>query len=200
MGSGVSQEQHALAVDQRKLCALAFKLGRKLVRDGTGEGQPAHGFVIIMALAKLLFEMKANGQPKLGKIMNPALYDYRDKNFNLNDADAYATLVNLAREDGAIVIDLPTGQILGGNYSIVDLSEAQHDMKGGTRHRSASSFAQITGGFVIVASEAECKKLTNAEHVTVFYGNNKPREESLQEQVRGGAVATRLSVSRASTS
>ena len=200
MGSGVSQEQHALAVDQRKLCALAFKLGRKLVRDGTGEGQPAHGFVIIMALAKLLFEMKANGQPKLGYIMNPALYDYRNKNFNLNDADAYATLVNLAREDGAIVVDLPTGQILGGNYSIVDLSEAQHDMKGGTRHRSASSCAQITGGFVIVASEAECKKLTNAEHLTVFYGNKVPREESLQEQVRGGAFATRLSVSRASTS
>ena len=200
MGSGVSQEQHALAVDQRKLCALAFKLGRKLVRDGTGEGQPAHGFVIIMALAKLLFEMKANGQPKLGYIMNPDLYDYRNKNFNLNDANAYATLVNLAREDGAIVVDLPTGQILGGNYSIVDLSEAQHDMKGGTRHRSASSFAQITGGFVIVASEAECKKLTNAEHLTVFYGNKVPREESLQEQVRGGAFATRLSVSRASTS
>ena len=200
MGSGVSQEQHALAVDQRKLCALAFKLGRKLVRDGTGEGQPAHGFVIIMALAKLLFEMKANGQPKLGYIMNPDLYDYRNKNFNLNDANAYATLVNLAREDGAIVVDLPTGQILGGNYSIVDLSEAQHDMKGGTRHRSASSCAQITGGFVIVASEAECKKLTNAEHLTVFYGNKVPREESLQEQVRGGAFATRLSVSRASTS
>ena len=123
-----------------------------------------------------------------------------NKNFNLNDANAYATLVNLAREDGAIVVDLPTGQILGGNYSIVDLSEAQHDMKGGTRHRSASSCAQITGGFVIVASEAECKKLTNAEHVTVFYGNKVPREESLQEQVRGGAFATRLSVSRASTS
>ena len=197
MGSGVSQEQHALAVDQRKLCALAFKLGRKLVRDGTGEGQPAHGFVIIMALAKLLFEMKANGQPKLGYIMNPDLYDYRNKNFNLNDADAYATLVNLAREDGAIVVDLPTGQILGGNYSIVDLSEAQHDMSGGTRHRSASSLAQITGGFVIVASEAECKKLTNAEHLTVFYGNKVPREESLQEQVRGGVC--RLSpISRAS--
>ena len=197
MGSGVSQEQHALAVDQRKLCALAFKLGRKLVRDGTGEGQPAHGFVIIMALAKLLFEMKANGQPKLGYIMNPDLYDYRNKNFNLNDANAYATLVNLAREDGAIVVDLPTGQILGGNYSIVDLSEAQHDMKGGTRHRSASSCAQITGGFVIVASEAECKKLTNAEHLTVFYGNKVPREESLQEQVRGGVC--RLSpISRAS--
>ena len=200
MGSGVSQEQHALAVDQRKLCALAFKLGRKLVRDGTGEGQPAHGFVIIMALAKLLFEMKANGQPKLGYIMNPDLYDYRNKNFNLNDANAYATLVNLAREDGAIVVDLPTGKILGGNYSIFDLSEAQHDMSGGTRHRSASSLAQITGGFVIVASEAECKKLTNAEHLTVFYGNKVPREESLQEQVRGGAFATRLSVSRASTS
>ena len=200
MGSGVSQEQHALAVDQRKLCALAFKLGRKLVRDGTGEGQPAHGFVIIMALAKLLFEMKANGQPKLGKIMNPALYDYRGKNLNLNDADAYATLCLLACADGAIVVDLPTGQILGGNYSIVDLSEAQHDMKGGTRHRSASSCAQITGGFVIVASEAECKKLTNAEHVTVFYGNNVPREASLRDQVRGGAFAARLSVSRASTS
>ena len=200
MGSGVSQEQHALAVDQRQLCALAFKLGKKVVFDGTGEGQPAHGFVIIMALAKLLFEMKPNGKPKLGKIMNPDLYDYRDKNFNLNDANAYATLCLLAREDGAIVIDLPTGQILGGNYSIVDLSEAQHDMKGGTRHRSASSLAQITGGFVIVASEAECKKLTNAEHVTVFYGNNVPREASLRDQVRGGAFATRLSVSRASTS
>ena len=200
MGSGLSQEQRELAVDQRQLCALAFKLGKKVVFDGTGEGQPAHGFVIIMALAKLLFEMKANGQPKLGYIMNPDLYDYRNKNFNLNDANAYATLVNLAREDGAIVIDLPTGQILGGNYSIVDLSEAQHDMKGGTRHRSASSCAQITGGFVIVASEAECKKLTNAEHLTVFYGNKVPREESLQEQVRGGAFATRLSVSRASTS
>ena len=200
MGSGVSQEQHALAVDQRKLCALAFKLGRKLVRDGTGEGQPAHGFVIIMALAKLLFEMKANGQPKLGYIMNPDLYDYRNKNFNLNDANAYATLVNLAREDGAIVVDLPTGQILGGNYSIVDLSEAQHDMKGGTRHRSASSFAQITGGFVIVASEAECKKLTNAEHVTVFCGNNVPKEESLQEQARGGASRLSLHLARVSVS
>ena len=200
MGSGVSQEQHALAVDQRKLCALAFKLGRKLVRDGTGEGQPAHGFVIIMALAKLLFEMKANGQPKLGYIMNPDLYDYRNKNFNLNDANAYATLVNLAREDGAIVIDLPTGQILGGNYSIVDLSEAQHDMKGGTRHRSASSFAQITGGFVIVASEAECKKLTSAEYVTVFYGNNVPKEESLQEQARGGASWDSLHLARVSVS
>ena len=193
MGAGAS-------TTEKKHCALAFKLAKKGVRDGIGEGQPAHGFVIIMALAKLLFEMKANGQPKLGYIMNPDLYDYRNKNFNLNDANAYATLVNLAREDGAIVVDLPTGQILGGNYSIVDLSEAQHDMKGGTRHRSASSCAQITGGFVIVASEAECKKLTNAEHLTVFYGNKVPREESLQEQVRGGAVATRLSVSRASTS
>ena len=193
MGAGAS-------TTEKKHCALAFKLAKKGVKDGIGEGQPAHGFVIIMALAKLLFEMKANGQPKLGKIMNPALYDYRDKNLNLNDADAYATLCLLACADGAIVVDLPTGQILGGNYSIVDLSEAQHDMKGGTRHRSASSCAQITGGFVIVASEAECKKLTNAEHVTVFYGNNVPREASLRDQVRGGAFAARLSVSRASTS
>ena len=190
MGAGAS-------TTEKKHCALAFKLAKKGVKDGIGEGQPAHGFVIIMALAKLLFEMKANGQPKLGKIMNPDLYDYRDKNFNLKDANAYATLCLLAREDGAIVVDLPTGKILGGNYSIFDLSEAQHDMSGGTRHRSASSCAQITGGFVIVASEAECKKLTNAEHVTVFYGNNKPREESLQEQVRGGVC--RLSpISRAS--
>ena len=200
MGSGLSQEQRELAVDQRQLCALAFKLGKKVVFDGTGEGQPAHGFVIIMALAKLLFEMKANGQPKLGYIMNPDLYDYRNKNFNLNDANAYATLVNLAREDGAIVVDLPTGQILGGNYSIVDLSEAQHDMKGGTRHRSASSCAQITGGFVIVASEAECKKLTSAEYVTVFYGNNVPKEESLQEQARGGASRLSPYLARVSVS
>ena len=197
MGAGASSAR-AVSAEERSRCVAVFKLAKKLVRDGTGEGQPAHGFVIIMAHAAAIFAMKENGKPKLGKIMNPALYDYRDKNFNLNDADAYATLCLLACADGAIVVDLPTGQILGGNYSIVDLSEAQHDMKGGTRHRSASSFAQITGGFVIVASEAECKKLTNAEHVTVFYGNKVPREESLQEQVRGGAFATRLSVSRAS--
>ena len=193
MGAGAS-------TTERKHCAVAFKLTKKAVKDGIGEGQPAHGFVIIMAHAAAIFAMKENGKPKLGKIMNPALYDYRGKNLNLNDADAYATLCLLACADGAIIFVLPTGQILGGNYSIVDLSEAQHDMKGGTRHRSASSFAQITGGFVIVASEAECKKLTNAEHLTVFYGNKVPREESLQEQVRGGAFATRLSVSRASTS
>ena len=191
MGAGAS-------TTERKHCAVAFKLTKKAVKDGIGEGQPAHGFVIIMAHAAAIFAMKENGKPKLGKIMNPALYDYRGKNLNLNDADAYATLCLLACADGAIVVDLPTGQILGGNYSIVDLSEAQHDMKGGTRHRSASSFAQITGGFVIVASEAECKKLTSAEYVTVFYGNNVPKEESLQEQARGSA--SRLYISRTSTS
>ena len=193
MGAGAS-------TTEKKHCALAFKLAKKAVRDGIGEGQPAHGFVIIMAHAAAIFAMKENGKPKLGKIMNPALYDYRDKNLNLNDADAYATLCLLACADGAIVVDLPTGQILGGNYSIVDLSEAQHDMKGGTRHRSASSLAQITGGFVIVASEAECKKLTNAEHVTVFYGNNVPKEESLQEQARGGASRLSLFLARVSVS
>ena len=193
MGAGAS-------TTEKKHCALAFKLAKKGVKDGIGEGQPAHGFVIIMAHAAAIFAMKANGKPKLGKIMNPALYDYRSKNLNLNDADAYATLCLLACADGAIVVDLPTGQILGGNYSIVDLSEAQHDMKGGTRHRSASSFAQITGGFVIVASEAECKKLTSAEHVTVFYGNNVPKEESLQEQARGGASRLSLHLARVSVS
>merc|ERR1719440_807034 len=121
--------------------------------------------------------------------MNSELYDYRSKNLYLTDPKVYATLSNLAREDGAIVIDWSTGQILGGNYSIFDLSEAQDDMTGGTRHRSASSCAQITGGFVIVASEAECKKLTNAEHLTVFYGNKVPREESLQEQPNANAPA-----------
>ena len=193
MGAGAS-------TTEKKHCALAFKLAKKGVRDGIGEGQPAHGFVIIMAHAAAIFAMKDNGKPKLGKIMNPALYDSRSKNLNLNDADAYATLCLLACADGAIVVDLPTGQILGGNYSIVDLSEAQHDMKGGTRHRSASSFAQITGGFVIVASEAECKKLTSAEYVTVFYGNNVPKEESLQEQARGGASRLSPYLARVSVS
>ena len=199
MGAGASSAR-ALSAEERSRCVLVFKLAKKLVRDGTGEGQPAHGFCIILADGTVLFATKPNGKAKLGKIMNPTLYDYRDKGLYLTDANVYATLCLLAREDGAIVIDWSTGQILGGNYSIFDLSEAQHDMSGGTRHRSASSLAQITGGFVIVASEAECKKLTNAEHLTVFYGNKVPREESLQEQVRGGAVATRLSVSRASTS
>ena len=190
----------AASAAERQRCYLVFKLSTKLVRDGTGEGQPAHGFCIILADGRVLFATKPNGKPKLGKIMNPVLYDYRDKGLYLTDPKVYATLSNLAREDGAIAIDWATGQILGGNYSISDLSEAQDDMAGGTRHRSASSVAEITGGFVIVASEAECKKLTNAEHLTVFYGNKVPREESLQEQVRGGAFATRLSVSRASTS
>ena len=80
MGAGAS-------TTEKKHCALAFKLAKKGVRDGIGEGQPAHGFVIIMAHAAAIFAMKENGKPKLGKIMNPALYDYRDKNFNLNDAD-----------------------------------------------------------------------------------------------------------------
>ena len=199
MGAGASSAR-AVSAEERSRCVAVFKLAKKLVRDGTGEGQPAHGFCIILADGRVLFATKPNGKPKLGKIMNPVLYDYRDKGLYLTDPKVYATLSNLAREDGAIAIDWATGQILGGNYQISDLSEAQDDMAGGTRHRSASSCAQITGGFVIVASEAECKKLTNAEHLTVFYGNKVPREESLQEQVRGGAFATRLSVSRASTS
>ena len=199
MGSGLSQEQRELAVDQRQLCALAFKLGKKVVFDGTGEGQPAHGFVIIMALAKLLFEMKENGKPKLGKIMNPDLYDYRDKNFNLKDANAYATLCLLAREDGAIVVDLLTGKILGGNYSIFDLSEAQHDMSGGTRHRSASSLAQITGGFVIVASEAECKKLTSAEYEEQLTARQSATDTSTRDSAGAPAAAKKDGGKAAST-
>ena len=93
--------------------------------------------------------------------------DWRDKGLYLkDDKSTYDALCNLAQQDGAIVIDRSTLQILGGNYSIFDLSEAQEDMSGGTRHRSASSCAEITGGFVIVASEAECKKLTSAEQAT----------------------------------
>ena len=194
MGNGASTQWSAA---ERERCRLVFQLAKKIVTDGVGEAQAAHGFTVILAASAALFETKPNGRPKLGEFMRPDLFDYREKALHLTDANAYATLCNLAREDGAIVVEWSTGQILGGNYSIVDLSEAQHDMKGGTRHRSASSCAQITGGFVIVASEAECKKLTNAEHVTVFYGNKVPREESLQEQVRGGVC--RLSpISRAS--
>ena len=178
MGAGASTAE-------RDRCQLAFKWVKKLVKDGTGEGQPAHGFAMILADEATLFEKKPNGKPKLGTIMKPDLYDYRDKNLNLSDANAYDTLCNLAREDGAIIVDRRTGKILGGNYKIVDLSEAMDGMSGGTRHASASSCAQITGGFVVVASEAECKKLTKAEKVTVFYGNNKPREENVQDQVRG---------------
>ena len=120
MGAGASSAR-AVSAEERSRCVAVFKLAKKLVRDGTGEGQPAHGFCIILADGRVLFATKPNGKPKLGKIMNPVLYDYRDKGLYLTDANVYATLSNLAREDGAIAIDFSTGQILGGNYSIFDL-------------------------------------------------------------------------------
>ena len=97
MGTGASSAR-ALSAEERSRCVLVFKLAKKLVRDGTGEGQPAHGFCIILADGSRLFETQPNGKPKLGKIMNPALYDWRDKGLYLkDDKSTFDALCNLAR-------------------------------------------------------------------------------------------------------
>mgnify|MGYP002055222815 CR=1 FL=1 len=145
-----SWRSDAASAAERQRCYLVFKLSTKLVRDGTGEGQPAHGFCIILADGRVLFATKPNGKPKLGKIMNPVLYDYRDKGLYLkDDKSSFNALCSLAHQDGAIVIDAETRQITCANYLVTNLDGGVQG-KGGARHLAAARGAR--GGMLFLIS------------------------------------------------
>ena len=126
---------------------------RRVATEGTGENAPAHGFCFIAGDAAKLMEVDDDGDGVIGMIGKDRFnYVKMGLAHTIHDFDAIQTL---AKEDGAVLFDIRTGALLGGNYRINNI--AKGDRSGGTRHQAASAVAQQAGRcFVIKAGEDHC--------------------------------------------
>ena len=116
---------------------------RRVATEGTGENAPAHGFCFIAGDAAKLMEVDDDGDGVIGMIG-------KDR-FNY----VKMGLAHTVHDFDAVLFDIRTGALLGGNYRILNL--AKGDLSGGTRHQAASAVAQQAGGcFGIKAGEDHC--------------------------------------------
>ena len=107
---------------------------RRVATEGTGENAPAHGFCFIAGDAAKLMEVDDDGDGVIGMIG-------KDR-FNY----VKMGLAHTVHDFDAVLFDIRTGALLGGNYRILNL--AQGDRSGGTRHQAASAVAQQAGGLL----------------------------------------------------
>ena len=126
---------------------------RRLATEGTGENAPAHGLCFVGGDAAKLMEIDEDGDGVTGTIGKPQFnYLKLGLEFTVKNFDA---IQSLAKEDGAVLFDIRTGALLGGNYRINNI--AKGDQSGGTRHQAASAVAQQAGRcFVIKVGEDHC--------------------------------------------
>ena len=160
--TAASRELGTLSEVQKKVLSQA----RRLAQEGTGEAQKAHGFTLIVGNQKRLLAKDDKGVPVIGEINDPEMYDYHERRFKV---DEFKHLQTAVKEDGAVVINEDTGELVGANYMVCDIRCG--DNAGGARHRSASAVAQLAGPpgvdksgcFVVKASEDACGPRTDAK-------------------------------------
>ena len=149
----IADELIATSLRRRLVETKMLAVARRLAAEGTGENTPAHGFCFIGGDGAKLMETDADGDGVVGKIGKPQ-FDYRHFDYTLDKP--FDAIQALAKEDGAIVFDLHTGALLGGNYRVGNIVKGD-DRGGGMRHQAASAIAQQAGGcFVIKVSEDSC--------------------------------------------
>ena len=158
--TAASRELGTLSEVQKK----ALSQARRLAHDGVGETQKAHGFTLIVGNQKRLLAKDDKGVPVIGEINDPEMYDYHERGFKV---DEFKHLQTAVKEDGAVVVNEDTGELVGANYMVCDIRCG--DNAGGARHRSASAVAQLAGPpgveksgcFVVKASEDACGPRTD---------------------------------------
>ena len=134
-------------VEQQMLAA-----GRFLMTVGGGEKTALHGFTLIGGDGAKLMEKDEDGDGVIGMVKN-AMFDVHDKGIKV---DSFKQLQPLAKEDGAIVIDIRTGDVLGGNYGVGDVRKGDKS-GGGMRHQAASAVAQQAGGCFVVKARVRAR-------------------------------------------
>ena len=146
-------------------------MNKSLAKKGMGEDRELAGFTIIMGNPETLLKM---GSLKVKS------FDYR-KNLTMT-VDDVRELANGAGADGAIVIDLDSGDYVGAGYFVGDISNG--DDSGGARHQSASAIAEKAGCFVIKASHDHCsilKRKIEGAQLQVFDKSTRPVDVPVHE-------------------
>ena len=93
--------------------------------------------------------------------------------------DDFKTLQAAAKEDGAIVIDQRTRQIVCGNYFVGNIAKGDTGDGGGARHKAASAVAQLAGGcYVIKSSEDDCALSATEKPDAILHVFNCCRESA----------------------
>ena len=144
-------------------------LGRRLATEGGGESSKLHGFCLVLGDGAKLMAKDEDGDGVLGLIKNDTydltrgfatVEDYLRSPQRVTLKD-FKKIQPLAKEDGAIIIDLESGgTVLGANYGISSVGKGDRT-GGGMRHQAASAIAQPEakkGGdcFVAKVSEDAC--------------------------------------------
>ena len=140
---GGANDEALLGRDLTPVEKAVLASARRVATEGTGENAPAHGFCFIVGDAAKLMEVDEDGDGVIGMIG-------KDR-FNY----VKMGLAHTVHDFDAVLFDIRTGALLGGNYRILNL--AQGDRSGGTRHQAASAVSQAAGRcFVVKAGEDHC--------------------------------------------
>ena len=165
---------------QRANATKALVQACRLAVEGTGEDQKCHGFCFVAGDTELLMATETgedNEEVGIVGAIGKGEYDYRRYSHSL---DTFDRIQGLATQDGAIVFDLRSGKLVGGNYRIHNVGRGE--TKKGLRHQAASAVARQGGGcFVVKASEDACgprvhkgppRTVSNVPNasIDVFYG------------------------------
>ncbi len=126
------------------------------------------------SLRKAIEKITNSGRGTLIAFRNTKKLDNACKGgFKLNTDFSYEKLAELAKLDGAIVIDDKLEKILSANV-LLDPNTKITSTETGTRHQASERTAKQFGVLVLAVSE-------KAKIATVYYGNEKFRLSSIQE-------------------
>jgi len=148
----------------------ALRVARMLAMQGLGEGQRAHGCMIIVANVLELLKPSARPGAPPGDKSNkrqirtgfgrfPKMSDFRQLDIKIQECidndTAKRVLCSACKEDGAIVVDGVSAQLCCGSFFVFDTRYG--NTEGGSKNQAGSSIAMQAGGcYVIVASEDVC--------------------------------------------
>ena len=97
-----------------------LKMLADLALVGVGEKEQAHGLTVLVAdVKKLLETTDDDGDPFYGSITND-MFDWRARNLNVLNLtrETMQMVKTAAKEDGALLIDEATGQIMGASFFV----------------------------------------------------------------------------------
>jgi hypothetical protein len=167
------------ALDSAVTEALAMKVAATFALNGTGEKTAAHGILIIVGPASILDE---------GEIKNSVINDMRGKGINMfnQDANFWNVTSPLVMQDGALVFDEATGDLLCGGFILLDCRKSLKGFSGGARFMAASGAGGL-GCIAVKVSDDRCghvgAPLRSDVTMEVFRRNNHPENKLISEAV-----------------
>lgn len=165
---------------------------RMVVTEGLGEGRPAHGFFIIVADGTEILANERNGGPDITLCRYGHIYTFLDRrahNLMIGDCmdpnNRRRNFLNLFHEDGAIIVDRQSGQVLCGGFIVRNLGVGFRRGLGTRVSAAAAIVAQVRNCYVVLASHLICGSFVSPPGETakfhVFNGTLEPEEVAVYE-------------------